>query len=91
MDGKDVVIVDDMISSGESILDIGSRLKEKGARRIFAFTSFGLFCNGLESFDKAYENGTIDRVFTTNLVYRTRSCCKENGTARSISANMWRC
>ena len=69
--GKDVIIVDDMISSGDSILEIGEKLKARGAKRIFAFTSFGLFCNGLERFDEAYAKGTIDRVFTTNLIYRT--------------------
>ena len=67
--GKDVIVVDDMISSGESILDVSMQLKEKGARRIFLFISFGLFCNGLEIFDEAYEKGIIDKVFTTNLVY----------------------
>ena len=66
---KDVVVVDDMISSGESILDVSMQLKAKGARRIFLFVSFGLFCNGLELFDRAYEDGIITKVFTTNLVY----------------------
>ena len=68
--GKDVMIVDDMISSGESVLDIARKLKSQGARRIFIFTAFGLFCNGLESFDAAYKKGEITKVFTTNLVYR---------------------
>ena len=68
---KDVMIVDDMISSGESVLEIARKLKEQGAKRIFIFTAFGLFCNGLEKFDKAYENGEITKVFTTNLVYGT--------------------
>lgn len=68
--GKDVIIVDDMISSGESVLDIATKLKAQGAKRIFIFTAFGLFCNGLEKFDEAYKNGEINRVFTTNLVYR---------------------
>ena len=67
--GKDVIVVDDMISSGESILDVSMQLKEKGARRIFLFITFGLFCNGLEIFDEAFEKGIIDKVFTTNLVY----------------------
>jgi len=70
VEGKDVMIVDDMISSGESVLDIASKLKAQGARRIFIFTAFGLFCNGLDAFDKAYEKGEITKVFTTNLVYR---------------------
>lgn len=70
VEGKDVIVVDDMISSGESVLDIGRKLKEQGAKRIFIFTAFGLFCNGLEKFDEAYKNGEINQVFTTNLVYR---------------------
>lgn len=70
VEGKDVMIVDDMISSGESVLDIGKKLKSQGARRIFIFTAFGLFCNGLEAFDEAYKRGEITKVFTTNLVYR---------------------
>ena len=69
--GKDVIIVDDMISSGESVIDVAAQLKEKGARRIFVFASFGLFCNGLENMDKAYADGLITRIFTTNLIYRT--------------------
>ncbi len=69
--GKDVIVVDDMISSGDSIIDVATQLKEKGARRIFVFASFGLFCNGLEQMDKAYEDGLITRIFTTNLIYRT--------------------
>ena len=70
VEGKDVMIVDDMISSGESVLDIAQKLKAQGARRIFIFTAFGLFCNGLEAFDEAYKKGEISKVFTTNLVYR---------------------
>ncbi len=68
---KDVIIVDDMISSGDSILDVAKQLKEKGAKRIFVFATFGLFCNGYEKIDKAFEDGIITRIFTTNLVYRT--------------------
>lgn len=67
---KDIIIVDDMISSGESVLDIARKLKEQGAKRIFVFTAFGLFCNGLEMFDEAYKNGDINKIFTTNLIYR---------------------
>ncbi len=70
LEGKDVIIVDDMISSGESMIDVASKIKSKGANRIFVFTTFGLFTNGLEVFDKAYEDGIINKVFTTNLVYR---------------------
>ena len=69
--GKDVIVIDDMISSGDSIIDVAKQLKEKGAKRIFVFASFGLFCNGLETMDKAYADGTFTKIFTTNLVYRT--------------------
>ncbi len=69
--GKDVILVDDMISSGDSVIDVAIQLKEKGANRIFVFATFGLFCNGLENMDKAYEDGLITRIFTTNLIYRT--------------------
>ena len=68
---KDVIIVDDMISSGDSVIDVANQLKDKGAKRIFVFATFGLFCNGLENMDKAYSDGIINRIFTTNLVYRT--------------------
>lgn len=70
VEGKDVMIIDDMISSGESVLDIAKMLKGQGAKRVFVFTAFGLFCNGLEKFDKAYADGEISKVFTTNLIYR---------------------
>ena len=69
--GKDVIIVDDMISSGDSVIDVAKQLKAKGAKRIFVFATFGLFCNGLENLDSAHAEGLIDRIFTTNLVYRT--------------------
>ena len=69
--GKDLILVDDMISSGESMLDIAAKLKEKGAGRIFVFSTFGLFVEGLEKFDEYYANGLIDKVFTTNLIYQT--------------------
>ncbi len=68
--GKDIIVVDDMISSGGSIIDVAKQLKEKGAKRIFVFSTFGLFCNGLEIMDKAYEDGLIDKIFTTNLIYQ---------------------
>ncbi len=67
---KDVVIVDDMISSGESIIDVGKKLKAQGAKRIFVFATFGLFVNGLEVMEEAYREGVIDKIFTTNLIYR---------------------
>ena len=69
--GKDVIIVDDMISSGESLLDVAKQLKAKGAKRIFNFATFGLFTDAFDKFDKAHKEGLIDRIFTTNLVYRT--------------------
>lgn len=69
--GKDLILVDDMISSGESMLDISAKLKERGAKRIFIFSTFGLFVEGLEKFDEYYEKGLIDKVFTTNLIYQT--------------------
>jgi len=68
--GKDVIIVDDMISSGDSILDIAERLKEQHVRRIFVFTTFGLFTEGFDKFDKYYADGMFDKIFTTNLVYQ---------------------
>ena len=71
VEGKDMVIIDDMISSGESVLEVATALKERKARKIFICSTFGLFTNGLERFDKAYENGMIDRVLTTNLIYQT--------------------
>ncbi len=69
--GKDLILVDDMISSGESMLDISAKLKERGAKRIFIFSTFGLFVDGLDKFDEYYKNGLIDKVFTTNLIYQT--------------------
>lgn len=69
--GKDMIIIDDMISSGESMLDTARMLKERGANRVFICTTFGLFSEGLAKFDDYYEKGYIDRVITTNLVYRT--------------------
>ena len=69
--GKDLILVDDMISSGESMLDIAAKLKENGAGRIFIFSTFGLFVDGLDKFDDYYKKGLIDKVFTTNLIYQT--------------------
>ena len=71
VDGKDVIIVDDMISSGESVLEVAANLKSRNANKIFICASFGLFTNGLDRFDKAYEEGTITRVLTTNLIYQS--------------------
>lgn len=69
--GKDVLIIDDMISSGESMIDVAKELKRRKANRIFLASTFGLFTNGLEKFDKAYEEGLFYRMLTTNLVYQT--------------------
>ena len=71
VEGKDVIIVDDMISSGESMLDTAKELKRMKARKVFICTTFGLFTGVLKKFDEYYENGIIDRVLTTNLVYQT--------------------
>ena len=71
VEGKDVIILDDMISSGDSILDVAKQLKSRHAKRIFAAATFGLFTNGLDKFDEAYESGLIDGVLTTNLIYQT--------------------
>ena len=67
--GKDVIIVDDMISSGESMLDVAKQIKERGAKRVFVCTTFGLFTEGFGIFDDYYNKGYIDRVITTNLTY----------------------
>ena len=71
VEGKDVIVIDDMISSGESVIEVATALKARKANRIFIFATFGLFTAGLKRFDEAYENGTISRVLTTNLVYQT--------------------
>ncbi len=71
VENKDVFVADDIISSGESMLDIAVALKKQGANRIFANASYAIFTNGLDEFDKAYESGLIDGVFGTNLTYRT--------------------
>lgn len=71
VEGKDVIILDDMISSGDSILDVAKQLKARKAKRIFAAATFGLFTNGLDKFDKAYEDGLLDGILTTNLIYQT--------------------
>lgn len=71
LNGKDAIIIDDMISSGDSMLDVAKQLKARGAGRIFVFSTFGLFTNGLSKFDEAYENGLISKICTTNTVYQT--------------------
>ena len=68
--GKDVIVVDDMIASGDSMIDVANKLKERKVRNVYVFASFGLFTEGFEKFDKAYKDGIISRVFTTNMIYR---------------------
>lgn len=71
VEGKDVIIIDDMISSGESMLEVAKLLKDREARNIYMCSTFGLFTSGLEKFDKAYEEGLFTKVLTTNVVYQT--------------------
>ncbi|MDD3413679.1 MAG: ribose-phosphate pyrophosphokinase [Lachnospiraceae bacterium] len=71
VEGKDVIVIDDMIASGESVIDVARELKRRKANRIFVASTFGLFTKGLDSFDKAYEEGMISKVLTTNLIYQT--------------------
>ena len=70
VEGKDVIVIDDMISSGESILEVATELKKRKANRIFVFSTFGLFTNGFSKFDEYYANGLISKVLTTNLIYQ---------------------
>lgn len=70
VEGKDMIILDDMISSGDTMIKIASLLKEKKARRIFLCATFGIFTGGLDKFDKAYESGLFDKMLTTNLIYQ---------------------
>ncbi len=70
VEGMDILIVDDMISSGDSMLDIAREMKERGARKVFCAVTFGLFTEGIDNFSKAYEEGVFDKVFATNLIYR---------------------
>ncbi len=71
VEGKDMIIIDDMISSGESVLEVAAELKKRKANRIFVFSTFGLFTSGLDKFDAAYEEGVISKVLTTNVIYQT--------------------
>ena len=71
VEGKDVIIIDDMISSGDSMLDVAKELKRRKARRIYCCSTYGLFTGGLQKFDEYYNNGIIDRLLTTNLVYQS--------------------
>ena len=70
LEGKDMILIDDMISSGESMLDVAKQIKERHAKRVFICTTYGLFTDGLAKFDEYYEKGWIDKVITTNLNYR---------------------
>lgn len=70
LNGMDVIVVDDMIASGGSIIDVCKQVKERGAKRVFIFSTFGLFTSGFEKLDRAYEEGLFDRIFTTNLIYQ---------------------
>ena len=74
--GKDVIVVDDMISSGGSMIDTAKDLKDRGANRVFIFATFGLFTNGMSKFDEAYEKGLFTRVLTTNLTYQNPELLK---------------
>ena len=74
--GKDAIVIDDMISSGGSMLDVCSKLKDRGAKRVFICSTYGLFTDGLDLFDKAYEEGLFDKVITTNLIYRPKELIK---------------
>ena len=76
VEGKDIFVADDMISSGESIIDLARELKKRKANRIFAGATFALFTNGLENYEKAYRDGLIDRVISTNLTYRNPELAK---------------
>lgn len=71
VEGKDMIVIDDMISSGGSVLEVAAELKKRKANRVFICSTFGLFTNGMEKFDKAYEAGMFDFILTTNLVYQT--------------------
>ena len=70
LEGKDVIVIDDMISSGESMLDVAKQLKDRKAKRVIVCTTFGLFTDGLEKFDEFYEKEYIHKVITTNLNYK---------------------
>jgi len=76
VEGKDVIIVDDMIASGDSMIDVARQLKSRKAERIFVFATFGLFTKGMERFDKAVEEGLITRIFTTNSIYQAPEVLK---------------
>ena len=78
VEGKDVIIIDDMIASGESMIDVAKELKKRKARRVYALATFGLFTAGLEIFDKCHEEGIIEKVITTNLTYQQPELLKRS-------------
>lgn len=78
VEGKNMIIIDDMISSGESVMEVAAALKERNAAKIFVFATFGLFTDGLDKFDKACEDGLIDKVLTTNLIYQSPKLLKRD-------------
>ncbi|MBR1477716.1 MAG: ribose-phosphate pyrophosphokinase [Lachnospiraceae bacterium] len=89
--GKDCIVIDDMISSGGSIIDVAKKLKEMGAGRVFVFSTFGLFTKGFEKIDCAYKEGLFDRIFTTDLVYQKPELLEKDwyfsvGMSRYIAA-----
>lgn len=71
VEGKDVIVVDDMIASGDSAIDVARQLKMRKARKVFLCSTFGLFTSGMERFDEAVKAGYIDRIFTTNAIYQS--------------------
>lgn len=82
VEGKDVFVADDIISSGESMLDIAKELKARKAKRMFAYATYPIFTKGLAKFDEAYEKGLIHGVFGTNLTYRTPELLKRRGSRK---------
>ena len=78
VEGKDVLIIDDMISSGESMREVAAELKRRKAKRIFAMATFGLFTKGMDIFDEAYEKGLVNGIFTTNLIYQSPELLKRD-------------
>jgi len=88
IEGKDVIVVDDMIASGDSMIDVAKKLKERNAKNVYVFSAFGLFTEGLEKFDKAFEEGIISGVFTTNLIYRIPELAAKNGIQKLICQNI---
>ena len=87
VEGKDIIVIDDMIASGGSMLDVCRQLKEKGCRRVFVCATFGLFTNGLKAFDEYYEKGLMDRLITTNLTYQSPELLKR---PYYVTADMYR-